>query len=253
MTPERFQFLRAALERRQPDLTILAENVNKPHNVAALLRTCDAVGALELHAVSASGGFERPRLITGGSRSYVPARIHRSLGHAVTQLKSSSFQIVAAHFSDYSVDYRELDYTRPTAFLMGSELWGVSAEGVALADHQVLIPMRGLVESLNVSVAAAILLFEAARQREAAGLYARSRLPAAQFNTLLFEWCYPRIAHRCRELGVPYPPLREDGDLAHNPLTGIRPQGAAHGNTASPAGASIGKGRSSGNDTGGAP
>jgi tRNA (guanosine-2'-O-)-methyltransferase len=224
MTPERFRTLRAVLARRQPDLTVLAEDVHKPHNVAALLRTCDAVGALELHAVSSRGSFDRPRIITGGTRDWVPARTHPSIEAAVSHLKSNNFQIVAAHFSESSQDYRSLDYTRPTAFLMGSELMGVSARAAALADQHVVIPMRGLVESLNVSVAAALLLYEAARQREVAGLYDTVRLAPERFDALLFEWCYPRIAARCRDRGVPYPTLDEDGRLSHNPLTGLPPR-----------------------------
>ena len=78
--------------------------------------------------------------------------------------------------------------------------------------------MRGLAASLNVSVAAALFLYEAARQREAAGLYAHCRLSAEQFEQTLFEWCHPDIAARCRRQGLPYPPLTADGDLAANPF-----------------------------------
>ena len=78
--------------------------------------------------------------------------------------------------------------------------------------------MRGLAASLNVSVAAALFLYEAARQREAAGLYAQCRLSTAQFSETLFEWSHPDIAARCRRRGLPYPALTADGDLATNPF-----------------------------------
>ena len=218
MTPERFRTLRAALLRRQPDLTVLADEVHKPHNIAALLRTCDAVGVFEIHAVGPDSGFKRARGISGGTAPRVGARSHRALMPAIKTLKTSGFQIVAAHLTDRSEDYRAVDYTVPTALLLGSELRGVSAEAATLADRHASLPMRGLATSLNVSVAAALFLYEAARQREAAGLYATCRLSDEQFARTLFEWCHPDIAARCRLRGLPYPPLTVDGDLAANPF-----------------------------------
>jgi tRNA (guanosine-2'-O-)-methyltransferase len=217
MTPERNRKLRAALDLRQPDLTILAENVRNPHNVAAMLRTSDAVGTLELHAVSPHGAFEQPRMITGGTRGWVRTVLHPSIEVAIGQLKKQGFQILAAHFSNSAVDYRKPDYTRPTAFLMGSELKGVSPVAASLADGHVVIPMRGFAESLNVSVAAALLLYEAARQREAAGAYARPRLDPQRYAHILFEWGYPRLAARYRDQGLPYPTLDAEGLIVTAP------------------------------------
>jgi tRNA (guanosine-2'-O-)-methyltransferase len=220
MTPERFRILKAALARRQPDLTVVADDVHKPHNVAALMRTCDAVGVLELHAVGPKKAFVRPRGTSGGTSPRVGVRAWPSLAPAISHLKDKGFQIVAAHLSDSADDYRTVDYTRPTALLLGSELRGVSAEGAALADRHAVLPMRGLVASLNVSVAAALFLYEAARQREAAGLYDQCRLDPETRARTLFEWCHPGIAARCRARNAPYPPLTPDGDLAANPLPG---------------------------------
>ncbi len=218
MTPERFRTMKAALARRQPDLTVLADDVHKPHNIAALLRTCDAVGIFEIHAVGSHSGFKRARGISGGTAPRVGARMHGALIPAMEALKASGFQMVAAHLTGDAVDYRDVDYTRPTVLLLGSELRGVSAEAAALADHHASLPMRGLATSLNVSVAAALFLYEAARQREAAGLYATCRLSAEVFARTLFEWCHPDIAARCRVRGLPYPPLTADGDMAVNPF-----------------------------------
>jgi tRNA (guanosine-2'-O-)-methyltransferase len=218
MTPERFATLKAALSRRQPDLTVLADQVHKPHNVAALMRTCDAVGVLDLHAVGSRGNIVRPVGISGGTAPWVRVHAHSDIQSAGRELRSRGLQIIAAHFSTDAVDYREPDYTRPTALLLGAELHGVSAEAAELADQHAVIPMRGLATSLNVSVAAALFLYEAARQREQAGMYGQSRLPADVFAATLFEWCYPDIAARCRTRGVAYPPLTADGDLAANPF-----------------------------------
>lgn len=219
MTPERFHRLKQVLAARQPDLTVLMENVHKSHNIAAVIRTCDAVGVYEAHAVSDERQIPRHHVISGGTRKYVRLRMHGDIGDACQQLKTDGHQILAAHLSGSARDYREFDYTLPTALLLGSELWGVTGSAADVADHHVVIPMKGVVTSLNVSVAAALLLYEASRQREAAGLYSDRRLDPVVFERTLFEWAHPRIARRCRSHGVPYPPLTEDGELAENPFS----------------------------------
>lgn len=220
MTPERFQKLQRVLTARQPDLTVLMENVHKSHNIAAVMRTCDAVGTFEAHAVSAQAEIPRHHMVSGGTRRYVRLKLHDDISAACHELRTGGHQILAAHLSDKAIDYRELDYTQPTALLLGSELWGVSGIAAEQADDHVMIPMSGMVTSLNVSVAAAILLYEARRQREEAGLYEVSRLPEHVFDKTLFEWAHPQIAMRCREQQLPYPSLTEDGDLAENPFAG---------------------------------
>jgi len=123
---------------------------------------------------------------------------------------------VAAHPSDASVDFRTIDFTRPTAVMMGGELHGVTDAGLALADRHVSIPMAGMVHSLNVSVATGLVLFEAMRQRERAGMYDESRLPPEVFERTLFEWAHPSVAAALRDAGRPYPPLTADGEIVRN-------------------------------------
>ncbi len=219
MTPERFQKLKKILQLRQPDLTILSEDVHKTHNISALIRTSDAVGVGEIHAVSPGGELRRHHMVEGGSRKWVKIRLHKDIGSAIKHLKQSEYHLVAAHFSNNSVDYREIDYTRPTAILLGQEQDGVSALAAEFANQHIEIPMHGMLSSLNVSVANALILYEAARQREAAGMYRESRIDPLLRDQMLFEWCYPRIATRCREKGIPYPALDEGGFLLENPLT----------------------------------
>lgn len=213
MTPERFARLRRVLDRRQPDLTVLMENVHKPHNLSAVVRSCDAVGVLEAHAVAPRENLRLYKGITGGSRSWVPVRVHRDLGEAFAALEAGGFQVLAAHPAPGSVDYRRVDYTRPTALLLGQERDGVSREAAARAHRWVAVPMLGMVASLNVSVAAAIVLFEAQRQRAAAGLYDRCRLDDDRYRETLFEWAYPELAALCRRRRAPYPELGDDGQL----------------------------------------
>jgi tRNA (guanosine-2'-O-)-methyltransferase len=221
MTPERFARLKQVLLRRQHDLTVLADEVHKEHNVSAILRTCDAVGIARLHAVATDSTFRRHHMVAGGSKRWVELRLHADAAEAYSEFRSARMQVLTAHAADDAIDFREVDFTRPTALVLGAELTGPSAFAIENADYAVKIPMHGLVESLNVSVAAAVILFEAERQRSAAGLYSRPPPDSAKFDQTLFEWAHPDIARRCRELGREYPPLTDDGDLASNPFENL--------------------------------
>jgi tRNA (guanosine-2'-O-)-methyltransferase len=212
----------AVLARRQPDLTVLAECLHKPRNFSAILRSCDAVGINEVHAVPGEDGLNVYRTASQGAEKWVRVQRHANLADACAQLRGAGFQLVAAHLSDAAVDYRDIDYTRPTALLVGTELFGVSEAAVAEADREIVIPMQGMAQSLNVSVACAIVLFEAMRQREAAGLYACRRLRGAAWRRQRFEWLHPRVARFCRERGIDYPELDERGRI-----TGSFPRGRA--------------------------
>ena len=218
VTPERFAKLKYHLSRRQPDLTVLVENVHKTHNISAILRTADAVGVYAMHAVSDGGEFRHHHMVSGGSRKWVAVNLHDRIDAAVKALRADGFYVVAAHRGESATDYRDVDYTRQTALLLGAELDGVTTEALQLADEHVVVPMEGMVASLNVSVAAALLLYEARRQRETAGLYEQCRLAPDAYTRTLFEWAYPELAERCREKGRPYPPLSDDGELLQNPL-----------------------------------
>jgi tRNA (guanosine-2'-O-)-methyltransferase len=213
MTPERWRHLRAVLDRRQPDLTVLMDNVHKPHNLSAVVRSCDAVGVLEAHAVGPSPALRPQDGIASGSAKWVKVRAHASIGAAIEHLHGRNFQVLAAHRSAQSIDFRAVDYARPTAILLGAELQGVSAPALALADGHIAVPMVGMVESLNVSVAAAIILFEAQRQRHAAGLYDRPLLDPARYAQTLFEWGHPEVAAYCRRRRLPYPRVDVHGNI----------------------------------------
>ena len=129
------------------------------------------------------------------------------VAEAITELKSRGMQIVATHLSEQSVDFREVDYTLPSCVLLGAERWGLTPEAAELADHNVIVPMMGMVSSLNVSVAAAVILFEAQRQRAKAGMYNSPRLEPEVLSRLEYEWLYPREAEHFRTRGEPYPDL----------------------------------------------
>ncbi|MDX5334361.1 MAG: tRNA (guanosine(18)-2'-O)-methyltransferase TrmH [Gammaproteobacteria bacterium] len=205
MTPDRVRKLRETLARRQPDLTVLMAGVHKPHNLAAVLRTCDAVGVLDAHAVTEPEVLSRNPNAGAGSRRWVKVRRHDDTAGALAALRARGFRLVAAHPDPAACDFRAIDYTRPTALVLGAELQGLDAATLAACDETIVIPMLGMVQSLNVSVSAALVLYEAQRQRLAAGLYDRCRIDDATFNTRLLEWAHPQVAHRCRMKQIPYP------------------------------------------------
>ncbi len=213
MTPERFARLRDVLSRRQPDLTVLMERVNKSHNFSAILRSCDAVGVLDAHVVPPERGVDLHPATSAGSSKWVRVHEHASAADAIELLHARGFTVLAAHPDPAAREYRDVDLTRPVALMMGAELYGVSDEALERADGHVVIPMMGMVRSLNVSVAAALLLFEAQRQRARAGMYDRPALDPDAFRRRLFEWAYPALAASRREAGLDYPPLGPDGEL----------------------------------------
>ena len=213
MNPERFQKLARALRRRQPDLTVLMERVHKSHNLSAILRNCDAVGVLEAHVIPPEEGLQIHSHTSAGTDKWVRLVRHRTIQAAIEELKGRGFRVLAANPGPDAVDFREADYTIPTALMMGAELLGLSDEALALADLRISIPMVGMAQSFNVSVATALLLFEAFRQRDAAQMYDESRIDPVDLERILFEWAYPRIARHCRGRGTPYPSLEQDGGL----------------------------------------
>lgn len=217
MTPERLQKLLSILHRRQPDLTLIADQVNKPRNLSALIRNCDAAGIHSIHTVVPEEGYRTYRGTARGSDFYVKNKTHDTFSEAAKQVRAKGMKIVAAHFSDRAIDYREFDYTQPCALLMGAEKRGVSEQAADEADEHVIIPMVGMVSSLNVSTAAGIILTEALYQRNKAGLYDSCRLPEEEIRTCLFEWGNRELAGFCRERGLAYPPLAEDGDVIDAP------------------------------------
>ena len=132
MTFARRSKVRHVLEQRQPDLTVLLEQVHKPHNLSAILRSCDAVGVLEAHCVALHGRVPTFNDTSASADKWVPLRVHANTLAAISELKSRGMQIVATHLSEQSVDFREVDYTRPSCVLLGAERWGLTPEAAEL-------------------------------------------------------------------------------------------------------------------------
>ena len=214
MTPERVARLDAVLAMRQPDLTVFAENLHKPKNFSAMVRNCDAVGINEMHVLTSGETLRKHWRTSQGAEKWMQIKIHERTGDACAHLKSNGFKLIAAHLSETAVDYKNIDYTQPVAIVLGTELFGVSDTTLSFVDQQISIPMMGVSQSLNVSVACAIVLYEAQRQRQAAGMYDHRRLDDESLAQQRFEWLHPVLADYCHRHGLDYPALDDSGDLA---------------------------------------
>lgn len=223
MAHGRYARLDAVLARRQPDLTVFAENLHKPRNFSAMVRDCDAVGINEMHVLPGEDELRRHWKTSQGAEKWMSVRTHKTSEQACIHLKSNGFRLIAAHLSETAVDFREINYTQPIALVLGTELFGVSDTTLAFVDQQISIPMMGVSQSLNVSVACAVVLYEAQRQRQAAGMYDHCRLDEKNLTLQRFEWLHPVLAEYCQRHDLAYPLLDDSGELAEpmpKPATG---------------------------------
>lgn len=190
MTPERIAKLTGVLVKRQPDLTVVLENVFDPHNISAVMRTCDAVGLQDIYILNT----KIPRHKKWGARSSSSAAkwltVHQfeNAEECFSSLRKRFSKILTTHLSSDAVDLYSINMTEPIALVFGNEHSGVSDEIRALADGNFIIPQAGIIQSLNISVACAVTLYEAFRQKNKAGHYDKQRLDEARYNQLFKEW-----------------------------------------------------------------
>ena len=190
MTPERNERLTSVLNKRQPDLTVVLENVFDPHNISAVMRTCDAVGILDIFILNTK---IPPHKKWGAKSSSSAARwltIHQftNAAECFAELKKHYKKIYTTHLSADAVGLHELNLTKPVALVFGNEHSGVSEDLIAMADGNFIIPQVGIIKSLNISVACAVSLYEAYRQKNLAGHYDVVKLEEQKLNKLKTEW-----------------------------------------------------------------
>ncbi len=189
-TDERKLKMRNVLSMRQPTLTIVLENIHDPHNVSAVIRSCDAVGILEANLIY-YGGQEFPELherSSASARKWVDLKKHDSVKDCYASLRSEGKKIYTTNMTNEAVSLYDLDLTQPIALVFGNEHSGVSMEATELADGNFLIPQFGVIQSLNISVACAVTLFEACRQRIKSGLYSHPQMSEEELKLKDVEW-----------------------------------------------------------------
>ncbi len=213
--PRRFERIKSVLNCRMKNLTILVEAVNKPHNLSAILRTCDAAGVFEANFICEKDEVKTFNSTAQGSQKWVKLNNYETKDSAVSDLKKKGFKLFGTTLNKSSIDYRKFDYSENVCFVLGAEKWGLSDELISNVDASIFIPMTGMVQSLNVSVAASILLFEAIRQRQHKSILPINGegLSPKEYQKTLFEWSYPELASIYRKSGNKYPTLNNYGEI----------------------------------------
>jgi tRNA (guanosine-2'-O-)-methyltransferase len=188
-TPERIEKVERVLARRQADLRVVLEGVTNAHNASAVMRTCDAAGVLHLDLIGPNPELLQPnKAISTRADKWLEIGIHPTPAACFAPLKAAGFEIIATHLVRDAVPYTDIDLAKPVALVFGSEADGLTDESLAFADRNVRIPMFGMVQSLNLSVSVAVILYEALRQRAAKGYGEAALLPAAELERLRRQW-----------------------------------------------------------------
>lgn len=190
MTPERYQRLTAVLNKRQPDLTVVLENVFDPHNISAVMRTCDAVGMQDIYILNSKIPPHKKWGTKSSSSAAQWLTIHQftDAAECFAALRQRFKKIYTTHLSTDAVGLHQLNLTEPVALVFGNEHSGVSDEIIAMADGNFIIPQVGIIKSLNISVACAVTLYEAYRQKTNAGHYDQIKLEGDKLELLRNEW-----------------------------------------------------------------
>jgi tRNA (guanosine-2'-O-)-methyltransferase len=190
MTPERERRLRDVLDKRQCDLTVVLENVSDPHNISAVMRTCDAVGVQDIYVLNTKISKHKKWGARSSSSAvkWLTVHQHTDANACFAELRKKFPLILTTHLSSSAASVYDIDFTRPVALVFGNEHDGVSEEIRALADGNFAIPQVGMTRSLNISVACAISLYEAFRQKKGVGHYDKINIPDAVYQNLWKVW-----------------------------------------------------------------
>lgn len=183
MTEKRLNKFKKVIKQRQKYFTIVLENIHDPHNVSAILRTAEAVGIDRVYLVYYIEEFPKISVVSSASaKKWVELIKFKSISKCYQELRKDKFKIYSSYISGgfQNTSLYELDLTKRVALVFGNEHRGLSEEAVALSDKSFYIPMKGLIQSLNVSVSVAVCLYEALRQRELKGMYNRSLYTKAE-------------------------------------------------------------------------
>jgi tRNA (guanosine-2'-O-)-methyltransferase len=190
MTPEREERLKNVLYKRQPDLTVVLENVFDPHNISAVMRTCDAVGIQDMYVLNTKISKHKKwgAKSSSSAAKWLTVHEHSDASVCFAELRKKFPLILTTHLSSSAVSLFEIDFTNPVALIFGNEHDGVGDEIRALANGNFVIPQVGMIRSLNISVACAVSLYEAFRQKQAALHYNNIKLTEADQQALWKNW-----------------------------------------------------------------
>jgi tRNA (guanosine-2'-O-)-methyltransferase len=190
LTDERYNKLKNVLEKRQTSLTVVLENIADPHNLSACLRSCDAVGILNVNLVY-DGNQSFPKLgekSSASAKKWIALKRFRSIQECYDELRKEGKKIYTTHLGKDSSSLYDLKLYEPVALVFGNEHDGVSETASELSDGNFIIPQVGMIQSLNISVACAVSVYEAFRQRLINGMYDRPELNPEELFNKMNEW-----------------------------------------------------------------
>jgi len=190
MTPERINKLTKVLLHRQANFTVVMENVHDPHNISAVMRTCDAVGIQDIYILNT----KIPRHKKWGSKSsssaakWLTVHQYTETEACFADLRKNYHRIYATHLSTDAISLYNIDFTGSIALVFGNEHEGISDEVKDMVDVNFIIPQVGIIQSLNISVACAVTIYEAFRQKKIAHHYDEASLSEQRINELMGRW-----------------------------------------------------------------
>jgi tRNA (guanosine-2'-O-)-methyltransferase len=193
MTPQRFNRLTSVLNHRQPDITVVLENVFDPHNVSAVMRTCDAVGIQDVYILNDRIPPHKKWGYKSSSTATEWLSVHQftDAEECFNEITKRYEKIYTSHLGESSADLYTMDLTESIALVFGNETFGVSDAIRKYSDADFIIPQAGIIKSLNISVACAVTLYEAFRQKKEKGHYEKSRLSESKLQELKKQWKLP--------------------------------------------------------------
>jgi tRNA (guanosine-2'-O-)-methyltransferase len=190
MSPARREKLTRVLNNRQSSLTVVLENVFDPHNISAVMRSCDAVGIQEMYVLStriAPHRYWGPKSSRGANK-WLTVHQYTNAEECFNEVRKKYSKVLTTQLNETSVGLYEVDFLPSIALVFGNECYGVNEDIQKFADGSFVIPQVGMSESLNISVACAVTLYEAFRQKNLAGHYKQGSLQQEEYNRLYNEW-----------------------------------------------------------------
>jgi tRNA (guanosine-2'-O-)-methyltransferase len=190
MTPERTARLESVLSKRQPGITVVLENVSDPHNISAVMRTCDAIGIQDIYVLNTAIARHKKWGAKSSSSAAKWLTVHQftDVNTCFKELRKNYEKIYTTHLSSDAIDLYDMNLAASVALVFGNEHSGVSEELISLADGNFIIPQVGIIKSLNISVACAVTLYEAYRQKKIAGHYDHQQLTSNAIEQLRTNW-----------------------------------------------------------------
>ena len=192
MTEKRLEKIKDVAKKRQGDLTVVLNNVHDPHNIGAVLRTCDSVGIKEVYVLYNDDRLSEKNINLGkraasSARKWVDVYMYTDVDKCMKDIKGKYDTIFGTHLSSESVSLYDLDLSKSVALVFGNEHAGISDEVLEFLDGNFIIPQVGMVQSLNISVSVAVSLYEALRQREKTNMYKENKTMSRSQQSALIE------------------------------------------------------------------